>query len=278
MSAHQTLTFSGIPSANDMVIIGANAYTYVASLTGTGYQILIGGTVTSCINNLISAINGASGKGTTYSINTDPNTQVSAVISGSTMIVTAIVGGTIGNSIATTETSSVLAWGAGTLAGGGPDTNKVSQISIGGTNLLASYVQFNTSVNQTASDIITAINNNQGTSGYSATANGGIISLIANNPGATPNNQTVAVTCAGNVCVANCNFMVAVIAAAQNISAIAANGTALMTGTITFRSSGHTTENITDFCAKWLPTSMPTVQQAFTLRIQVEIKSTFPRL
>jgi hypothetical protein len=71
------------------------------------------------IDNLIAAINLAAGAGTTYAALTTLNTDVTAAAgAGDTMDVTAIVGGTVGNAIATTETATNTSWGGATLAAG----------------------------------------------------------------------------------------------------------------------------------------------------------------
>lgn len=250
-SATGTLTLvAGVPLNNDVVIVGDTSYTYVTFLTGFANEILIGATGTASVNNLIAAVNGTVGAGSTYSIGTTANTQVSSsTIVGGIVTFTATVGGTGGNAIVTTTTSAFATWGAGTLAGGGPDTNKINQITVGGTNLLTAAVVFNTNVSQTANDVVTAINAFSGTSGFTATASSGIITLTAANAGATFNESVVAVQCAGNVCIANCFFVVSGVAT-ENVSAMSANGTPLMSATITFKDGAHPTETIGQFCAR----------------------------
>lgn len=82
-------------------------------------EILIGGTASDTLDNLIAAVNKASGEGTTYSTGTVASTVVTAAAgAGDTMVVTAVVGGTAPNSYATTETMTSGSWGHTTLTGG----------------------------------------------------------------------------------------------------------------------------------------------------------------
>lgn len=120
-SASGVLTFSsGNAINNEVVVIGTTTYTFVTFLTGTPFQVLIGATGLASLANLVSAINGSSGSGATYSVGTTANTQVSSTaVVGSTITVTAIKGGLSGNSVATTTTSVALSWGSATLTGGG---------------------------------------------------------------------------------------------------------------------------------------------------------------
>jgi hypothetical protein len=121
VAASQTLTFVANPSNNDTVTVGSKTYTYKTSLTGAANEVLIGGSASASLDNLIAAINGAAGAGTTYGTGTIASTQVTAAAgAGDTMIVTAITAGVAGNSIATTETftNAGNVWTAATLTGG----------------------------------------------------------------------------------------------------------------------------------------------------------------
>lgn len=246
-SSTGVITVSGtnfVPNAT--LTLGGTTYTATTVLTGTANEFLIASTAALTLANLVSAINASLGSGSTYSINTVANTSASAAaVSGSATTLTATKGGTQGNTIVLTTTSANVTLAP--FASGGPDTNQITQIAVGGVNLLAAYVVFDGTVNQTVNDLVAAINAFQGTSGYTASANAGVISLVAKNTGASYNQALISVTSAGDVCFANCYFLVT---GTGNISGITANGTALMTATITFQSSGFTTETLAGFCGR----------------------------
>lgn len=107
------------PSDGDTVTIGTKVYTYKTTLTPTEGQVLINGGADPALLNLIRAINHSGTPGTDYFV-AAANTQVTAAtsVTSHAFAVTAIVAGTAANSIATTETSSHLSWGATTLTGG----------------------------------------------------------------------------------------------------------------------------------------------------------------
>lgn len=119
VNATGTLTLSGNAVAAETVTIGGTVYTFIATLTTTGNQVKIAGSASDTIDNLIAAINKATGDGVQYSYNTAKNLFVTAAAgAGDTMVVTAIQAGADGNGIATTETMSAGSWGAVTLTGG----------------------------------------------------------------------------------------------------------------------------------------------------------------
>jgi hypothetical protein len=119
VAATGTLTATGNPSNNDTVTIGSRTYTFKTSLTPTAGEVLIGGSASASLDNLIAAINGGAGAGTAYASGTTVHADVEAAAgTGDTVDVTAKVNGTAGNSIASTESSTSLSWGAATLAGG----------------------------------------------------------------------------------------------------------------------------------------------------------------
>lgn len=111
------LTFSGTGTDEDEIVIGSVTYTLVDALTGAN-DVLIGGSAAATAANLVAAINAAAGLGTTYGTGTVVHPDVSAVLDGANVVVTAKVGGVAGNSLATTETGTGTAWAASTLADG----------------------------------------------------------------------------------------------------------------------------------------------------------------
>lgn len=84
-------------------------------------QVLLGVSVATEMANLKSAINAASGMGTTYSTGTGAHPQVTATSTGTTVVVTSIDYAVTNTSIVTTvpvNTGTVNAWGSATLTGG----------------------------------------------------------------------------------------------------------------------------------------------------------------
>jgi len=82
-------------------------------------QIKIGASAAVTLDNIKSAVNGTAGAGTTYSVGTTANEQVTATTNAdTTQVFEAITGGVAGNSIASTEDATHLSFGATALAGG----------------------------------------------------------------------------------------------------------------------------------------------------------------
>lgn len=149
------------------------------------------------------------------------NAAVMAVAVGNKVIITAevagtsftCVGATTDNGTASTPTATateitanvaavaeVRATGTVTITGGtaNPGTNKVTSVTVNGTELLAAAVNWTASNDATANALAIAINNNSATSGYTATVAGSIVTIkAAVGTGATPNGYVVARTVAG---------------------------------------------------------------------------------
>lgn len=114
-----TLTLTGNALNTETVVIGAKTYTFQTALTNSDGNVLIGADASASIDNLIAAINLASGAGTTYAASTTRNAYVSAAAgAGDTMVVTARFAGVEGNLVTTTETLTNGSWGGATLASG----------------------------------------------------------------------------------------------------------------------------------------------------------------
>jgi hypothetical protein len=119
VKATGALTFSGNPADNDTVTIGAQVYTFKTALTPLPFEVKIGATATATKLNLVKAINLTGVAGTDYGTGTTVNVKVVATdFSATVMNVEAIHGGAAGNTIATTDTSAVLAWANLTLTNG----------------------------------------------------------------------------------------------------------------------------------------------------------------
>ena len=123
IAATGVLTAASQPSAADTVTIGARTYTFRASLSSGGLpgEVLISAVNASgTLDNLIAAINGSAGEGTTYGTGTTANPEVSAAAgAGDTIDLTARTAGALGNAIVTTETAAQLSFARTTLNGGG---------------------------------------------------------------------------------------------------------------------------------------------------------------
>jgi hypothetical protein len=105
------------------VVIGGQTYTGRTTLSSAPtipYEFLCATNGDTCIDNLVSAINGAGTIGTDYSLGTLPNPSVVALRASHTMTATAKWGGTAYNTIATTQPSAdvkITGWAATTLGG-----------------------------------------------------------------------------------------------------------------------------------------------------------------
>lgn len=119
VKANQALTFTGNASDADTVTIGGKTYTLQATLTNTNGNVQLGATAGDTIQNLTDAINLTGTPGTQYALAMTKHPTVTAVkTSGTVLTATAINGGTAGNSIGTTKSSSACSWGNTTLLSG----------------------------------------------------------------------------------------------------------------------------------------------------------------
>ena len=117
-AAQGTLTFTAQPANGETVTIGTKVYTFQTVLTNVDGNVFIGANLAASISNLAAAITLGAGSGTAYAAATTLNTQVTATAGATTMVVTAKVAGTSGNSIATTEILANASWGGATMSGG----------------------------------------------------------------------------------------------------------------------------------------------------------------
>jgi hypothetical protein len=131
-----TLTASGNPTggayaagvltgttiaAGDTVTIGGIVYTFVATLQmpTSPNQVVVGGTDSDSLDNLIAAINGGPGSMYAYALGTPPHpTVLAAAGAGDTMDVLARTSGAAGDSITTTAVLTAGDFGAATLENG----------------------------------------------------------------------------------------------------------------------------------------------------------------
>jgi len=103
-----TLTVTEQPSADETITIGTTEYTFKAVADEDG-EIPLGVDEATTKLNIVAAINGTDG------INTAHADVSAAAFSGDTCIITALVGGTAGDAIATTETMVNGSFDAATL-------------------------------------------------------------------------------------------------------------------------------------------------------------------
>jgi len=119
VAATGVLTLSGNAANTNTVTIGSKVYTFQTALTNVDGNVLIGGSASASIDNLVAAITLGAGAGTTYAAAMTLHPTVTAAAgAGDTMDATAKTAGTAGNAIATTETLGSGVWGAVTLTGG----------------------------------------------------------------------------------------------------------------------------------------------------------------
>ena len=126
-SASQTVTFSSAaPADNDTVTINGRVYTFKTALSvGPTVidQVLAGANITAAAANLVAAINGAAGVGTTYSTGTVVNADVSATSSAGVATLVARNPGDEGNALTLAKSGTNIAVGGATFAGGSDDSD-----------------------------------------------------------------------------------------------------------------------------------------------------------
>ena len=122
----------GVATSAATVTIDSITYTAVITLaesiglTAVPYQVLWVTSEAQFLTNLKAAINKTGLDGTTYGTGTEVHpTCMASTLTSTTLLVMHAVGGTAGNSIATTETLANYAWGAATMANGTGPTSKL---------------------------------------------------------------------------------------------------------------------------------------------------------
>ena len=102
------ITFSGTGTANDTVTINGIVFTLKAAYA-VARDVVIGATAAATAANLAAELNKAANQALT---------GVYASVSGAVVTLTALVGGTAGNAITTTESGTGASFGGATLSGG----------------------------------------------------------------------------------------------------------------------------------------------------------------
>lgn len=130
VAANGVLTLAGNAANNETVVIGTKTYTFQTALTDVDGNVLIGATASDSLDNLIAAITLGAGAGSTYaaSMTLHPTATASAG-AGDTMNCSAKVPGTVGNTLASTETLANGSWTAATLINGSGDMVVLSAAS-----------------------------------------------------------------------------------------------------------------------------------------------------
>lgn len=121
VSATDTLTASGAIADGNTVTIGGQTYTFKSPFVNAANNIDASGTTAQALDNLKRAINGDGVAGTNYGTGTAVNTSVTATNSPTTVVVTAILAGAVGNAIAVSSVGANIAWGTAKLQGGAGD-------------------------------------------------------------------------------------------------------------------------------------------------------------
>lgn len=122
-------TIAGSPANGDVVRIGNTYYQFTSGSVNAGtplgtlafpWLVALGVSDLTAWTNFSDAIAGSGTPGTQYSTALVASTEVTVTLrTGGSVKVRANLVGALGNSIITTETGAAIAWGAGTLAGGG---------------------------------------------------------------------------------------------------------------------------------------------------------------
>lgn len=158
VAATNILTMTTNPTAADTVTVGTTdgstpaVYKFVSALLDP-FDVLIGATAQDTLENLLEAINAGAGEGTVYGTGTTANADVAATgLPAGQFLVTALIAGTIGNSIASTSSSPAV-WNSATLTGGLNIPGKTSfKLQRPPTNTtIISAVQINTRARKTDS-------------------------------------------------------------------------------------------------------------------------------
>ena len=119
-AARGTLTLTGQPTDTETVVLGSITYTFNTVLGGAN-SVLIGASVEASIDNLVGAVLASAAlAGVSHGVGTVANTDATAEAGiDDTMLAEAILKGTAGNAIVSTETVTLGSWSSATLLGGG---------------------------------------------------------------------------------------------------------------------------------------------------------------
>jgi hypothetical protein len=134
--ATQTLTAAGVFTDTQTVVCG-KTYTTQTTLTNVDGNVFKGADAAAGLQNLFDAINLTGTPGTQYAAAMTANAHVKATaVTATTLVITALTAGAVGNLIATTETQTNASWGAAVMAGGAGNLNAwaLSEIALNQLN------------------------------------------------------------------------------------------------------------------------------------------------
>jgi hypothetical protein len=94
--ATASLNFTGIPGANETLVLGDDTYKFVTSLSGAAYEVLRGASGALTAANLEAAINGVAGAGVAYGLGTPQSRHSTATLAGVVLTLTAKAQGSSG--------------------------------------------------------------------------------------------------------------------------------------------------------------------------------------
>lgn len=122
--AQGTFTLTVNATNTETVTVGTTdgatpaVYTFKTVLA-SAYDVLIGIDIETTIENFVAALNGAAGEGTLYGTGTVANYDVDGeILPSDQLLVVALIPGTVGNAIPSTDTCANGSWGDTTLDGG----------------------------------------------------------------------------------------------------------------------------------------------------------------
>lgn len=185
----------------DTVTVGAITYRFKTTMA-LANDVQRGANRVASLTSLAKTINGTGVSGTDYFAGTTtPNATVrchalNVTTNNYALSLVAITGGTAGNSLALSTTAATLAASAATLSGG--VSSAISDVKINGVSILAAPVAFTTDVTTTAAAVAVEINTTP-VSGYSATSNGGTITLQTITAGIAANGFALQVVSVGTI-------------------------------------------------------------------------------
>ena len=121
VAATGEVTLAANPTANDTVTIANKTYKFVSALSAAN-DVKIGTAAADTIANLVAAVNGATGAGSTYGTGTTANVYVTAAAGSGKVTLTAKTAGASGNALAlsasfTSGSNGVVAFANGADAG-----------------------------------------------------------------------------------------------------------------------------------------------------------------